>query len=290
MPVSSIVRTVRRARALLTYVGRVIGSGSHSEPSSARAASTSSRSSRRWCPRMSWSTRSRPADAGRGATRSRRAPSRSAPARRISTRCDGARHGRRRALLRCAPRAARRPGRRRRGRRGRRDHHGTKANAGERRRRPRASTSSAGRGRGAVAGRATGGGAGGRPGGRDAPARPPGQGSAGGTSTWPRRGSRSRCLARAGEDPHLVGVALDQPVARHLVVVLERLGDQVDGPREGEHHEDDCRQVHGDDDTSGERPRPEAWRCVVQITPVTGVNSDRGDRAVQRARAAPPRG
>ena len=25
-----------------------------------------------------------------------------------------------------------------------------------------------------------------------------------------------------------------------LVVVLERLGDQVDGPREGEHHEDDC--------------------------------------------------
>ena len=44
----------------------------------------------------------------------------------------------------------------------------------------------------------------------------------------------------AAQDPDPLGVTLDQSATGHLVVVLKCLGDQVDGPREGEHHEDDC--------------------------------------------------
>ena len=38
-----------------------------------------------------------------------------------------------------------------------------------------------------------------------------------------------------GQDPHRVRELLDRAAADDLVVVLEGLGDQVDGPREGEH-------------------------------------------------------
>ena len=44
----------------------------------------------------------------------------------------------------------------------------------------------------------------------------------------------------ASKDADLVRVTLDQAVTCQLVVVLECLGDQIDGPREREHHEDDC--------------------------------------------------
>ena len=55
---------------------------------------------------------------------------------------------------------------------------------------------------------------------------------------------------------------VDRPAARHLVVVLERLGDQVDGPRQGEDDEDECAEVHAIDVRSGTRARPQAARCV----------------------------
>ena len=48
----------------------------------------------------------------------------------------------------------------------------------------------------------------------------------------------------AGEHPHGVGEAVDRPAAHHVVVVLERLRDQVDGPRHGEGDEDQRAQVH----------------------------------------------
>ena len=48
----------------------------------------------------------------------------------------------------------------------------------------------------------------------------------------------------AREDPHGVGELLDRLAAHDLVVVLEGLGDEVDGPRHGKGDEDQSAQVH----------------------------------------------
>ena len=67
------------------------------------------------------------------------------------------------------------------------------------------------------------------------------------------------------EHPHRVRELLDRPAADHLVVVLEGLGDQVDGPRHGKGDEDESAQVHVG--SVGARSTSEAdvkW-CVAEL-------------------------
>ena len=256
MPVSSMVRTVRRARALLTYVGSVIGSGSQSEPSSARAASISSRAIPAVSSSASWSRNSSALDANAAA----RALGRTGPKqwwpepdrvrRPVVDRVEASVHPTTALLLADRETSDHQPA----------DDEGT-GNAG----RPDRQVGEPGqcpdddecedehtehaattlRGLAGSGTRVVG--ATHRVGleRRRLPGRVARVGGHVVGRAWGRgrdglgdlRGSR---LGLAGEDPHLVGVTLDQPVAGHLVVVLEGLGDQVDGPREGEHDEDDC--------------------------------------------------
>jgi hypothetical protein len=51
-------------------------------------------------------------------------------------------------------------------------------------------------------------------------------------------------------------------------MMLERLGNQVDGPRQREHGEDDSRQVHATNDRSGDGIRPARRAVCRKITPV----------------------
>ena len=55
----------------------------------------------------------------------------------------------------------------------------------------------------------------------------------------------------ARQHPHGVGEAVDGAAAHHVVVVLERLRDQVDGPRHGKGDEDQRAEVHESEVRSG---------------------------------------
>ena len=70
-----------------------------------------------------------------------------------------------------------------------------------------------------------------------------------------------------------------------LVVVLQRLGDQVDGPGDGEGDEDHSAQVHAHEVRSASTPWGGCPRCVAETTRVTGVMTSQRE-AVEHAPGA----
>ena len=257
-PVSSrsMVRTVRRAAGLETYVGSVTGSGSHTSGSACRRRPrrrAGPPAARPWCPRAveSLSPRRRPRPrAPRPEPRGRPAwPSPDGPADASL----GADH---------QP-AGDQPG----------DQQG------------------GGRGGPPPADQVEGGDADDRDVGQQqqpehAPAttRGPGDGLAAGARVGDRRALRgdhrrggrpARGHDQPGvatvdglasrEHPHPVREPVDRPAADDLVVVLERLRDQVGGPGDREGHEDESAEFHASEVRSARRTRAvQAGQCVAK--------------------------
>ena len=68
----------------------------------------------------------------------------------------------------------------------------------------------------------------------------------------------------ARQHPHGVGEALDGAAAHRLVMVLERLGDQVDGPGHRQGDEDQCARVHSPRLGSPAQHGADVYRCVAK--------------------------
>jgi hypothetical protein len=68
-----------------------------------------------------------------------------------------------------------------------------------------------------------------------------------------------------GEHPHRVGELLDGAAADDLVVVLEGLGDEVDGPRHGKGDEDQSAQVHARSVGAKTMSGADVKRCVAEL-------------------------
>ena len=79
-----------------------------------------------------------------------------------------------------------------------------------------------------------------------------------------------------------VGEPVDRPAAHHLVVVLERLRDQVDGPGHGKGDEDQCAEVHESEVRSLARGRARMSTGVSQNN-----SCDWCDSSHARGRAGP---
>ena len=239
----SIVRTLRRAGGFETYVGRVTGTGSHSR-------------------RVGAARRGRPAIvAGRGDVGVDRGSVVDLVGRRLGEgdRTPGALLPHHQPAGDQPGDEQRRPGSRRRPRRaGRWRAAATHGDEGEQEQGQDPATAPGGRGsrptaRGVLlVGR----------GGGEGLVASTASATAAGVDDEPGHPGADRLAA--GQDPHAVGEPVDRATPHDVVVVTQRLGDQIGGPGDGQGHEDESAQVH--DPTLGSRTQAagDVNRCVAK--------------------------